>query len=88
VRRSQYDQETIRLAPRELLLMYTDGVSEAMNSAEEEFGEERMKRLLLEHRALPIRDLVARLEAEVVAFAGSDMLEDDFTLLLAQVEGA
>ncbi len=84
--RLDYDQETVTLAPGELLLMYTDGVSEAMNSLDEEFGAERVKRLLLEHRALPARDLVARLEAEVVAFAGSDLLEDDFTLLAARIE--
>ncbi len=84
--RFQYDQETIRLAPGELLLMYTDGVSEAMNSMEEEFGEECMKKLLWEHRALGPKELLARLETEVVAFAGSEQFEDDFTLVLVRVE--
>ena len=83
----RYEQATIELAPEELVLMYTDGVSEAMNASGEEFGEERMKAFLLKHRALNPQELLERLEAEVVAFRGSDEFEDDFTLLLARVEG-
>jgi len=83
----RYDQATIELAPEELLLMYTDGVSEAMNAAGEEFGEERMRSLLLKYRALSPTELLERLETEVVAFRGSDVFEDDFTLLLARIEG-
>ncbi len=66
--------------------MYTDGVSEAMNAAGEEFGEERMRTLLLKYRALNPHELLERLESEVVTFRGSDVFEDDFTLLLARIE--
>ncbi len=81
-----YEQETIKLAPGELLLMYTDGVSEAMNNAEEEFGDERIAKLLQEHSSLSPQELLAKLEADVVAFAGSNEFEDDFTLLAARIE--
>jgi sigma-B regulation protein RsbU (phosphoserine phosphatase) len=83
----RYEQATIELAPGELVLMYTDGVSEAMNASGEEFGEERMKAFLLKYRALDPQELLERLEAEVVAFRSSDEFEDDFTLLLARIEG-
>ncbi|MFH1011777.1 MAG: PP2C family protein-serine/threonine phosphatase [bacterium] len=82
-----YSQTTVELAPGELLLMYTDGVSEAMNCAGEEFGEERLKALLVEYYALSPQELLERMESELVAFHGSEVFEDDFTLLIARVEG-
>jgi len=39
---AQYDQAIVTLQPGDLVLMFTDGVSEAMNAAEDEFGEEQM----------------------------------------------
>jgi sigma-B regulation protein RsbU (phosphoserine phosphatase) len=81
-----YQQETIKLESGELLLMYTDGVSEAMNSAEEEFGDERVARLLQEHASLAPEALLVKLEADVIAFSGSNEFEDDFTLLAARIE--
>lgn len=62
--------------------MYTDGLSEAMNNADEEFGEERIVDLLREHKQMDNRSLLALLEKEVLRFRGKEELEDDFTLLL------
>ncbi|MBU1937482.1 serine/threonine-protein phosphatase, partial [bacterium] len=81
-----YQQETIKLESGELLLMYTDGVSEAMNNAEEEFGDERIAKLLQENAKLSPEALLAKLEADVIDFNGSDEFEDDFTLLAARIE--
>ncbi|MBU1936222.1 SpoIIE family protein phosphatase, partial [bacterium] len=81
-----YQQETIKLESGELILMYTDGVSEAMNNAEEEFGDERIAKLLQENATLSPEALLAKLEADVIGFNGSDDFEDDFTLLAARIE--
>ncbi len=81
-----YEQETVKLEPGEMLLMYTDGVSEAMNETEEEFSDERVAKLLQEHATLSPQELLAKLEVDVIDFSGSNEFEDDFTLLAARIE--
>jgi sigma-B regulation protein RsbU (phosphoserine phosphatase) len=81
----RYEQATVALAPGDLLLLYTDGVSEAMNSAEEEFGENRLRSFLGRYDGQVPAEALALLEREVLKFHGRADLEDDFTLLLARV---
>jgi serine phosphatase RsbU (regulator of sigma subunit) len=45
-----YEEATIDLQPGDVLVAFTDGVTEAMNRGEEEFGEERLKELLQQGR--------------------------------------
>ena len=80
----KYDQEQVFLTPGDLIIMYTDGVSEAMNSTEEEFGEARISSSVINQRAEPVQIILTSLEREVVTFRGSELFEDDFTLLLVR----
>ena len=81
----KYEQETVGLRPGDFIIMYTDGVSEAMNAAEEEFGEKRICESVCIRRTQPIQQILSVLENEVVQFrAGNDCFDDDFTLLLAR----
>ena len=82
-RASSYREATVVLAPGDRLLLYTDGLTEAMNPAQEEFGMER----LLETAAGPAlnaRDLLQRLLNAVDAFAAGAPQHDDITLITAQ----
>jgi sigma-B regulation protein RsbU (phosphoserine phosphatase) len=81
----KYEQETVKLRPGDLIIMYTDGVSEAMNAAEEEFGEERLCQSVCARREHPLTHTLSALEKEVIEFHGSDCFDDDFTLLLVRV---
>ena len=80
-----YEQATVAVAPGDLLLLYTDGVSEAMNTEEEEFGEGRIRAFLARDSQKCPADALAALEREVLAFHENAALEDDFTLLVARV---
>lgn len=82
---AEYQQGTAELKPGDLLLMYTDGVSEAMNRAEEEFGETRLANYIEKRRDLPCEEILAGLEEEVMRFCEFEPLMDDFTLLIARV---
>src|ERR1700761_2397189 len=74
---SSYPQRTITLDPGTQLLLYTDGITEAMNSTEEEYGPAR----LIEHFLDP-QACVDGLIAEVQRFGGESERRDDATAVL------
>ncbi|HSR53366.1 MAG TPA: SpoIIE family protein phosphatase [Acidobacteriota bacterium] len=82
---SRYQQQSVRLEAGDVLLIHTDGVTEAFNSALEEFGDERLRRLVLEHAELPPRELAQRIVDEVNSHTGDPDHRDDLTLVLARV---
>ncbi len=82
-----YEEGELQLENGDIVLMYTDGVSEAMDSSEEEFGEKRIASLAAKNRALSLPDLLALIERSVKHFHGDDHYADDFTLLAARILG-
>jgi sigma-B regulation protein RsbU (phosphoserine phosphatase) len=78
---SSYEQGVVHLDPGDLLLLYTDGVTDARNAEGEEFGKARVERLLLEARGQSAPEVVAALEAAVRAFTGPVAPFDDVTVL-------
>ncbi len=72
------------LEPGDVLVMYSDGITEAWSEAGEEYGEARLLDVIREHRDLPARDLIARVVANVKAFSAPAQ-SDDWTLIVARV---
>ena len=70
-------------APGDTILLYTDGITEALNAEGEEFGEERLLEAVRQHRALSLPDLVAAVTDQVRRFSPYEQL-DDITLIVAQ----
>jgi sigma-B regulation protein RsbU (phosphoserine phosphatase) len=74
------------LAPGDTLLIYTDGLVEAVNSRDEEFGEDRtIAWLLTERTSVAAKDALARLTAQLNAYVGMTVQHDDITCLLVQI---
>jgi len=73
------------LASGDLLLAFTDGVTEALNEAGEEFGEARLAGLLVGNRHLGASELQRRIDAELEAFCGRAPQHDDVTIVVARV---
>jgi sigma-B regulation protein RsbU (phosphoserine phosphatase) len=69
-----------------VFVLYTDGITEAMNAEEELFGEDRLSALVADHSDLPFEELRERIFREVRAFAGEPGPHDDMTLILLKVE--
>lgn len=86
MRDAAYRSGTTILYPGDLLVLYTDGVSEAMSPSGEEFGEDRIEALVTAGRNLPLQDLIDRLEAGVRAHTGSGDFADDFTVMFVRVK--
>ena len=75
---------TVDLATGDLLILFTDGVTEASNREGEEFGENRLLSLLGEHRGLPANAIKEKIAAAISEFSGGH-LTDDATLLVVAV---
>jgi len=72
------------LAPGDVLLAYTDGLTEALNEAGEEFGDARAAGLLVGNRQLGAADLQRLINAELEAFCGRAPQYDDITMVVAR----
>lgn len=71
------------LGAGDVLVLYTDGVSESTNDAGEEFGEARLRGVLGRDRDLPLEALLSSLTTEVQQFSGTKQ-QDDTTLIVAR----
>ncbi|MEA2541192.1 MAG: phosphoserine phosphatase RsbU/P [Acidobacteriaceae bacterium] len=77
----EYRTFTTKLARGEGILLYTDGVTDAMNKTEEFFGEQRLEQCLTEHASDPIDQLVHSLHAALDSFSQEVARFDDITVL-------
>jgi serine phosphatase RsbU (regulator of sigma subunit) len=75
-----------RLFSGDMLVLYTDGITESFNDADEEFGERRLIQALQRHRDLPPQDLIASIVDEVQRFSPHEQ-HDDITLIVAKCRG-
>ena len=75
-------EETL-LAPGDILVLYTDGVTEAERGDGEEFGEARLVQCVCAHRSLPVGDLLTSIVSAVRDFSGPEQA-DDITLVVAK----
>jgi len=72
----------VDLRPGDVLVLYTDGVTEAINDHDEEFGEERLVKVITENRGESAATILDRILAAITAFAGDRPQHDDITLLI------
>ena len=80
-----YEQEALELTEGDRLILFTDGVTEAADSRdEEEFGEERLLEILRESRALKAAEIQTSVLARVAKFTGAKF-QDDATLIVLAV---
>lgn len=77
--------ETLQVKPGDLLVLYTDGVTEAFNEREEYFGEQRLIEFISRSRDLPVQDIVSGLIGEIRGFCGTAPQSDDITLIMIRV---
>lgn len=80
-----FRHETIYLEPGDIVVAYTDGITEAHAPHGEVFGEERLERLVRQHQALSASELVKRIVQEVTEFTHGAEQHDDMTLVVMKV---
>ena len=80
-----YKAQTVQCKPGDTFLLYTDGVTEAWNAQEEEYGEERLMEVAEEGYRLHPRELLESVRDGVQSWAGGAERSDDITLLTLEV---
>ncbi len=85
--RSRYEAERHRLAPQDFLFLYTDGISEARNPEEEEFGSDRLECCLQVLRGQPAREIVGSILEQVSTFQSGAPQVDDVTAMAIRWRG-
>ena len=81
-----YSSEIINLQTGDMIVFYTDGIPEAMNKNEEEFGEERFEKLLSKNKNLDVSELSKIVFDEIKVFRGDAEQSDDITLGILRIK--
>jgi len=84
----EFQLERLILNPGDILFMYTDGVTEAMNQSNELYSEERLQKAISTNKNVPIQGVVSRLMREINDFSYGVSQSDDICMLVIKFEGA
>jgi sigma-B regulation protein RsbU (phosphoserine phosphatase) len=76
------EEKEIMLDSNDVVVFYTDGITEAINMAGEQFGEKRLVETINRNADSPVKDLVGAVKDEVFIFASGQPQFDDFTLVI------
>ncbi len=79
--RKSIESDTIQLAEDDILFIYTDGITEAMNAQRDLFGEERLLKIIRENGVLRVKPFVEKIKDEILSFTAGEMQSDDITLV-------
>jgi sigma-B regulation protein RsbU (phosphoserine phosphatase) len=82
---TEYNEEEIILEKGDLLFLYTDGITEARNSAREFFSEKRLLKVLKKNGGKMPKDLLDAMKKEIDGFTGTAEQEDDITMLAMKI---
>jgi sigma-B regulation protein RsbU (phosphoserine phosphatase) len=78
----QYESGKVKMIKNDMLILYTDGITEAQNSDGDEFGEERLHEIIISNRNKKGEEIVNIILKEVEIFAGTNKQYDDQTLII------
>jgi len=81
----ELEEKEIALREGDIVVLYTDGVTEAINNKEEQFGQERLISIAEKNCNLPASELVKRIRQEVTEFSQGQPQFDDLTLMILKV---
>jgi sigma-B regulation protein RsbU (phosphoserine phosphatase) len=82
-----FEERSVQLSPGDLVLLYTDGVTECRNANGEQFGQQRLEAFLRIHGSVPEAGVIALLDAELNRFRSVEPFHDDVTCIGVGVQG-
>ena len=78
----EYHQHFIRLEEGSVLVLYTDGITEAANSEGDEYGQERFAKRVLDGKHLSAHEMIEFIRQDIAVFTKRTSLDDDATLFI------
>ena len=78
----EYESETVQVSPGDHLVLFTDGVLEAQNSSEEQYGKERVLSVLSKYAGSSASEILAHLNRELSSFCADAPQHDDITIMV------
>ncbi|HLW77407.1 MAG TPA: PP2C family protein-serine/threonine phosphatase, partial [Bryobacteraceae bacterium] len=81
---ASYEESTAKMQAGDVLLIFSDGVTEAANLADEQFGEERLAELVAGLRDRPAKEIADAIQQAVTDFAQGAPAADDITVVVAR----
>jgi sigma-B regulation protein RsbU (phosphoserine phosphatase) len=79
-----FEQLTVQFHPGDLVLLYTDGITEALDECECDFGVRRLRHLLVQRQQAPVADLVGAIERALEVHVGDLSPFDDITMVVVR----
>jgi len=83
---ARYSAGSVKIEGPDTLILYSDGVNEAANEKEEEFGDDRVKEMILQSEGATPAELCDRIMSQVDAFASAGPTPDDRTLMVVRFQ--
>ncbi|MCH7974470.1 MAG: serine/threonine-protein phosphatase [Bacteroidetes bacterium] len=80
-----YITETLQLQKNDLLVFFTDGITEAMDKKQNEYSDERLEKLVLLLNNKSSKEVLKLIQSDVKSFTSGAMQSDDITLLVLKV---
>ena len=81
-----YESEIVKLEKDDIIVLFTDGISEAKNTKDEEFSDDRLEKLVLQLSERPSAGILDEIKKEVQNFAYGTVQSDDITLMVIKVK--
>ena len=81
---ASYEEDTVTLVPGDCLVMFSDGISEALSATGEEFGDDRILQCINERADGSVSDILEHLVGQVKAFAAGTVQGDDMTAVVVR----
>jgi sigma-B regulation protein RsbU (phosphoserine phosphatase) len=86
VEEAEFAEKTIELQKEDLLVLYTDGITEAVNPQNQEFGRERLIKLSQQVNNAPVKKVVQEIRQGLEEFSEGKPLADDTTIVICKIK--
>ena len=86
VEEAEFAEKTIELQKQDLLVLYTDGITEAVNPQNKEFGRERLIKMSQQVNNAPVKKVIQEIRQGLEEFCGGKPLADDTTIVICKIK--
>jgi sigma-B regulation protein RsbU (phosphoserine phosphatase) len=86
IEEAEFAEKTIELQKEDLLVLYTDGITEAVNLQNQEFGRERLIKLIQQVNNAPVKQVVQEIRQSLKEFSEGKPLADDTTIVICKIK--